>query len=207
MKLKKGVKRTLILILIILIVGVAIFLYLKFFNVKKVKKVKVLSEISGYGYKLKDSKSEVYQQEYKNLEKILTGKNIDYEKYAESISKLFVIDFYSLEDKLAKTDVGGVEFVHSGEVEDFLEKAQDTMYKYVESNLYGNRTQALPSVASVTVNKIDTVTYTFNGQSDDKAFAVSLSWKYTNANGDGYQDKATITLIHEDKKLSIVEFK
>ena len=207
MKLKKGVKRTLILILIILIVGVAIFLYLKFFNVKKVKKVKILSEISEYGYKLKDSKSEVYQQEYKNLEKILSSKNVDYEKYVESISKLFVIDFYSLDDKLAKTDVGGVEFVHSGEVEDFLEKAQDTMYKYVESNLYGNRTQALPSVASVTVNKIDTVTYTFNGQSDDKAFAVSLSWKYTNANGDGYQDKATITLVHEDKKLSIVELK
>ena len=46
---------------------------------------------------------------------------------------MFVYDFFSLEDKAAKTDVGGVEFVHPSAIANFLLNAEDTYYKYVES--------------------------------------------------------------------------
>ena len=86
---------------------------------RKHVKVKVIGEIKEYSYQLKDSKSKLYKDEFKNLEKILAKKDVDEEEYAKSISKLFIIDFFSLSDKLAKTDVGGSDFVHSDELTDF----------------------------------------------------------------------------------------
>ena len=42
---------------------------------------------------------------------------------------------------------------------------------------------------------------------DDNAFQVSVSWSYKDNFDDNYQTKATIIIVHEDKKLSIVELK
>ena len=147
------------------------------------------------------------EDELCNALKILNSKKKNEEEYVKSISKLFIIDFYSLEDKLAKTDIGGKDFVHELELEDFLEKAQDTMYKYVENNLYGERKQKLPSVDKVTVEKVGTVPYTYKDKKDDNAYEVSVTWTYKKNTGEGYQTKATMYFVHEDKKLYLVELK
>lgn len=209
MKLKKGVKRFLILLLLLIIVGAGVFCYFKFFNKKSVvKKVKVVDKIDKYGYNLKESKNDAYKEEFKNLKTILNEDEVNYEDYAKSISKLFIIDFYSLDDKLAKTDVGGVEFVYKDEQADFLEKAENTYYKYVESNVYGNREQSLPIVSSVTVESIETTEYEIESSKfdDNEAFKVTVTWTYKESSGEGYQNSATLILVHEDEiKLSIVE--
>ena len=57
------------------------------------------------------------------------------------ISKLFVIDFYSLNSALNKNDIGGKEFVYRNYQEDFSKLAKETIYKYVENNIYGKRNQ------------------------------------------------------------------
>ncbi|MBR4618873.1 MAG: hypothetical protein IKO49_06175 [Bacilli bacterium] len=208
MKLKKSVKRKIVLIFIILLIALLVFLYLKFYGTKEVTKSKVIDEIKEYGYTLKDTKNDEYKKEFKNLSKILSEKKINEKEYAKSVSKLFIIDFYSLKDKLAKTDIGGEIFVHKDAKETFLEKAKDTIYKYVETNLYGNRTQKLPSVESVKINKIENISYEFgDNNGDDNAFQVSVSWSYKDNFDDNYQTKATIIIVHEDKKLSIVELK
>jgi len=208
MKLKKSVKRKIVLIFIILLIALLVFLYLKFYGTKEVTKSKVIDEIKEYGYTLKDTKNDEYKKEFKNLSKILSEKKINEKEYAKSVSKLFIIDFYSLKDKLAKTDIGGEIFVHKDAKETFLEKAKDTIYKYVETNLYGNRTQKLPSVESVKINKIENISYEFgDNNGDDNAFQVSASWSYKDNFDDNYQTKATIIIVHEDKKLSIVELK
>ena len=67
---------------------------------------------------------------------------------------MFIVDFYSLSDKTAKTDVGGVDIVYPDILNNFLENAEDTFYKYVESNVYNNRKQSLPTVNTVTVDNI-----------------------------------------------------
>lgn len=211
MKLKKSVKRFLIVLLILLVAGGGVFAYIKFApNKHRVKKIKIVDKIDKYGYQLKDSKNDLYKNEFKELKKILNSDEVNYEEYAKSISKLFIVDFYSLDDKLAKTDVGGVEFVYKDEQVDFLEKAENTMYKYVESNVYGNRQQNLPAVDSVTVEKIEETSFKINsnGKQDDKAYEVTLTWKYKNDSGSGYQSSATVIVVHEDDiRLSIVEMK
>ena len=188
---------------------VVVSYYLFFTNDKKTtRKVKILNEIKEYGYKLNDHKNDVYKKLFSTLEKDLKENPVDEEKYVKTISQMFIVDFYSLEDKLAKTDVGGCDFVHSDALVDFLEKAQDTMYKYVESDIYGDRTQALPSVSEVEVKSVEQETFTYKDQVDDQAYVVEVSWKYTDtSSSSGYQDQATLVFVHEDKKLSLVELR
>lgn len=205
MKLKKGVKRFLLVLLILIIGGLAAA-YLLFYDQKPTKKVKVLTKIEEYGYELKDNKNKEYKKLFGQLEKILKEKEVDEEKYTKTISKMFIIDFYSLNDKLAKTDVGGSDFVYSGASVDFLEKAQDTIYKYVESNLYGDRTQKLPTVKEVTIKNIEKAPFTYKEEVDENAYKVEVEWNYTDTStSNGYQTEATLIFIHDGKKLALVE--
>lgn len=205
MKLKKGVKRFLAVFLILVISGLVIA-YLLMYNTKTVKKVKVLTTIDDYGYELKDNKSTEYKKLFYKLQDILKEKKVDEEKYVKTISKMFIFDFYSLDDKLAKTDVGGSDFVHADALTDFLEKAEDTMYKYLESNIYGGRTQKLPTVKKVTIQSVEKTPFTYKDKTDDEAYVVKLTWEYTDTStSNGYQTEATLTFVHEDKKLSLVE--
>ena len=207
MKLKKKVKRFLIILLIVIVAAVGGFVFYEMTNTSKVtiKKATVLNEIKEYGYTLKSNKSKAYKKEFANLATILNSDSVDEEAYLKSITKLFILDFYTLSDKVANTDVGGVDFIHTDAKTNFLEKAEDTIYKYVENNMYGGRHQSLPTVKNVTIDNIQNVSFTLNKKVDSKAYQVTVSWTYTEEND--YQNKATLTFAHEGKKLSLVEMK
>lgn len=207
MKLKKKVKRFLIILLIVIVAAVGGFVFYEMTNTSKVtiKKATVLNEIKEYGYTLKSNKSKAYKKEFANLTTILNSDTVDEEAYLKSITKLFILDFYTLSDKVANTDVGGVDFIHTDAKTNFLEKAEDTIYKYVENNMYGGRHQSLPTVQDVTVEDIQNVSFTLNQETDTNAYQVTVSWTYTEEND--YQNKATLTFAHEGKKLSLVEMK
>lgn len=207
MKLKKKVKRFLIILLIVIVAAVGGFVFYEMTNTSKVtiKKATVLNEIKEYGYTLKSNKSKAYKKEFANLATILNSDSVDEETYLKSITKLFILDFYTLSDKVANTDVGGVDFIHTDAKTNFLEKAEDTIYKYVENNMYGGRRQSLPTVRDVTVEDIQNVSFTLNQETDTNAYQVTVSWTYTEEND--YQNKATLTFAHEGKKLSLVEMK
>ena len=207
MKLKKKVKRFLIILLIVIVATVGGFVFYEMTNTSKVtiKKATVLNEIKEYGYTLKSNKSKAYKKEFANLATILNSDSVDEKAYLKSITKLFILDFYTLSDKVANTDVGGVDFIHTDAKTNFLEKAEDTIYKYVENNMYGGRRQSLPTVQDVTVEDIQNVSFTLNQETDTNAYQVTVSWTYTEEND--YQNKATLTFAHEGKKLSLVEMK
>ena len=206
MKLKKKVKRCLVIGSTLLVAGAGILVYDIYFKpTTTVKKATVLTEIKDYGYTLKSNKNSLYKKEFANLTEILKKSNVDEEEYAKELTKLFVLDFYTLSNKVANTDVGGTDFVHTDAKNNFLEKAEDTIYKYVENNMYGGRKQDLPTVKEVTIDSIEPTTYTINKAVDDKAYKVTASWTYDSEND--YQNKATFTFVHEDKKLSLVEMK
>ena len=204
MKLKKGVKRFLIILLILVVLAGGAFLVWKFYPKERAQEAAtVVSEISGYGYTLKSNKSAQYKEMFQELTDILSESPVDEEAYVEQISKMFILDFYTLSDKVANTDVGGVDFVHSAAKTNFLEKAEDTIYKYVESDIYGERDQKLPTVDEITVSSIDNVTYELSDSVDDNAYQVNLSWTYKEDMG--YQNEAVLTFVHEGEKLSLVE--
>ena len=118
---------------------------------------------------------------------------------------MFIYDFYSLDDKDAKTDIGGVEFVYGPTLENFLQNAQNTYYKYVESNIYGNRNQKLPIVKDIEINSIEKGPFAYGDKTDENAYTVVVSWDYTDPAFGTYQKGATLKLIHEGKNLWIVE--
>lgn len=208
MKLKKKAKTTLIAIVVILVVAVVgIFTYKTFFSKPVIKEAKVLKEIKNYGYVLKDNKSKKYQAQFKDLAKILESDEVDYKAYASKLAEMFVVDFYSLSDKTAKTDVGGVDIVLPDILNNFLENAENTFYKYVESNIYNNRKQKLPEVNTVEVESVEKTTFTYNDTIDENAYQVKVKWDYTDSDFANYQKEATLIFVNKDKKLYLVELK
>lgn len=205
MKLKKKPKIIITLVALLLIAALAVVLVISFKPKQtKVKEVKVLKSIDEYGYQLKDNKTKKYKDMFKELEDILRADTVDEEAYAKKIAEMFVYDFFSLEDKAAKTDVGGVEFVHPNAVANFLFNAEDTYYKYVESNIYGERKQELPAVETVTVDSIEKSEFAWNNTMHE-AYEVKLSWTYTNEKFADYQKTALVILIKNELNYYVVQ--
>lgn len=208
MKLKKSIKKVIIVIVIIIALIAIIFIGKKLLPQKEnIKEPKVLNTINEYNYVLKDNKSKKYQANFKELSKILSEENVDEVAYVNKITEMFIMDFYSLIDKTSKTDVGGVDIVYPDILENFLKNAENTFYKYVESNIYNNRNQKLPEVEKVTIDSTEVIPFTYGTTTDDNAYEVKASWNYTTTDFSDYQQEATLVFIHQDKKLYLVELK
>jgi hypothetical protein len=174
--------------------------YNDFFKDKSV--TKKLISLDLYGYSLKERDNALYKNNFKGLEKILNEEPINYEEYAKSISKLFIIDLFTLNNKLAGTDIGGLDYVHKDLRENFTENMGATLYKNVKNNLDGNRKQKLPEVASVEVSDVFETKYTYS-KTEYEAYLITLNWTYTTEND--YQKKIKLTLIKDNNKLFIVK--
>ena len=197
-------KTGVILLIILILTGVlGYYTYTNFFVKKTKEEVKEVSKIDNYGYTLYDNQSKEYKKLFEELNTVLLKEEIDYNKYVELISKMFIIDFYTLDNKLTNLNIGGVDFVHSSIVSNFKEKAKDTMYKYVESNVYGDRKQELPVVSSVNVDDITQKSFKYGKNIDSKAYYVKVSWRYKKDLG--YETSKTLVFGHEDKKLALLQ--
>ncbi|MBE6157493.1 MAG: hypothetical protein E7160_01725 [Firmicutes bacterium] len=203
-KLKKNV--IFILITIILVAGIYSS-YKLFFDTNEVKEVKILHKIKEYGYELKDSKSARYKKMFYELEKILKKSTVDEKAYVKKITNMFIYDFYTLDNKTAKTDVGGTDFIYKEILGNFLENAENTFYKYVESNIYNQRKQKLPSVDKIKISSVKTEEFKYGDKTDEEAYIVNVSWNYTDSKYDDYQKEATLVFIHNGKRLDLVELK
>ena len=187
----------------LLIVGLSGLLVYRLFFYEKVhnapKNVKVIDRIEGYDYKLEDRDSKLYKTNYNELKELLKKDSVDEEAYAKLITTLFVIDFYSLNNKNNKYDVGGVDFIANEDSITFKNFAMATHYKNIKDDSNGNRKQKLPEVTSVNIINIeDTVL-----NKKEEGYLIDVSWKYD----DEYEasDHANITLAKEDNKLIIVK--
>lgn len=206
MKLKKKAKRVVIVLLLIILVLLGVlFIKDKFSNTKEVEENKVVNKIEKYDYTLKDNKTKEYRKMFDELKKILSEKEVDEEEYVKKISEMFIYDFYSLDDKTAKTDIGGVDFVYSDILENFLQNAQNTYYKYVESNIYNNRNQNLPTVKEIEIESVKQEAFAYGDETDDKTYIVDATWTYTDTEFSDYQNNAQLIFIHDGDKLWLVE--
>ena len=79
------------------------------------------------------------------------------------------------------------------------------MYKYIKSNLYGNRKQKLPEVNDVEIKSIKQINYKNNNYQDNSGYQVEVNINYVTDYD--YPKEVTLTLIHEENKLVIVEIK
>ena len=125
-KLKKGTKRIIIIFVVIIVLAGIIYYLINNFTGKEKNTVRVIDENKEYGYVLEENETNLYKDLFKKLKKVLSKDEIDEKEYAELICKLFVSDFYNLDNKITKNDVGGTQFIHSNAKENFLLKAKDT---------------------------------------------------------------------------------
>lgn len=203
--MKKKYKRILIIILIVVLLAIISFVIYKILLNNKTEEevVNVVDSISKYGYNLDDRDTELMKSTYEELKNILNSDEIDYELYANALAKLFVIDLFTMDNKINKYDVGSTEYVYPDALENFKLNVEDTLYKHMENNSSGKRKQDLPEVSNIEVLSNETGEYTIEENSFD-SYIVNLSWQYVSDLG--YDNNALITLINLDNKLYVVEY-
>lgn len=204
----KNKKRKIIIItciVFIILLGVFIYLYLTNYDKKDkdISDTRVVSEIKKYNYTLNENATAYYKEKFNELLE-LSEEEIDDEKFVSLITSLFLSDYYTLNNKRDKLDVGGLQFILEKEKDDFLKVSTNTIYKYLENNYNGNRKQNLPIVTDIVINKTDKIKYTYLNKTED-AYQISASIKYQEDLG--YQREVTLVLVGDNNKFSIVELK
>lgn len=200
--MKKSKKILIALIIIVLLVVIGVLAY-KYLFKDDDNEVKVIKKIPAYGYNLNENETELYKTTFDELDKILSEDNVDEKEYAKCISKLFIIDFYTLNNKLSKNDIGGTDFIMESMRDNFTEEARSTFYKYLKVK-DNNRNQRLPVVSKINSVTAEKTTFKYvNKEVDENAYKVTISWDYEEDLG--YETSAKMILVKENKKLYIVE--
>ena len=203
---KRKMKKSFKILLFVVIILVLVFVGYKLTNKKtEDKKVKVEDSLEEYGYVLNENETQYYKDLFKELKKVLNSDNVDEEKYATLVGKLFLADFYNLDNKITKNDIGGVQFVYTPYQSDFSKFAVESIYHYVENSLYEKRDQELPIVTSVDITNIKQTSFDYQEKTDEEAW--TFNYKINYEIDLGYQTEGTMTLVHNEKKLEIVDLK
>ncbi len=211
---KVRVKKDNIFICFLILVLIGLIISMVVLAKKTLKKEKatvaetqVVDKLDEYGYYLTDHNTDYYKSLYNELKDILSADKVDEEKYASLLAQLFVADFYDLNSKLSKSDVGGVQFISSNYQDEFIKTASTTggIYYYVKSNLYGDRKQELPVVKKVEILTVKNELFEHEQIKDPKAYVITLNVEYEKDLG--YPKTVVLTMVHNEKKLEIVEVK
>jgi len=197
---------------ILLIICILLFIYFvggiiyNFTNKDEIKKQNAKVDngitIKDYSYILYDNDPKNYKEEFNKLKKNLESEKTNYKEYAKSISKMFIIDLYSLNLKKNMYDVGGVDFVYPSAIENYKLNVQNTLYKYMINNSDGKRKQELPEVKNVTIKDIKETKYKID-KKEYEAYNENVDIEYVKDLG--YDKVAEIIVIKENKYLYIVE--
>lgn len=188
-----------IFVFLLLIIPVGVKIYM---DINKAVIKEEVSRIDFYGYSLSTNDTKIYKELYKELDKTLSSDVVDYNVYASLVSRMFLIDLFTLNNKLTSTDIGGLEFIHKDLESNFRENMGATLYNHVLSNIDGKRTQKLPIVKDVTVESVFETKYKYNDVEYD-SYIVKCNILYEEDLG--YQSSVTLTIIKDDKILYIVK--
>ena len=190
------------------IIGISIFvllivvlIYFAFFvlpNRNKSVRGKKIDTIK-FDYVLYERDKTIYKDTFNKLKEELNKDEINYEKYAEYISKLLIIDLYTLDNKASKNDVGGVQFVMDNIEENFILNASNTMYKYI-----GTSDIKMPEVVSIDLVELNEYTYTIENK-DYQGYEVKLKWDYKEDLD--YDKEGIVYVVKDEDKLVVVEKK
>lgn len=199
---------TIICIILLLITGISFAIYhFVFSNTSEETPppnvATVTNKIEGYEYTLDDRDTKIFQENFKKLKENLENEQINMDEYVESISKLFIIDLFTIDNKVSKYDIGGLDYLYDGAKESFRSKILDTIYKNVEDNSYKNRKQSLPIVENITNISKEQTSYKIN-ETEYDAYFVTIAWDYQSDLG--YDKNAKLTIIKEENKLSIIAY-
>lgn len=206
MKFYRVLRNISIICIVILLCLTGYTVYNEFFKKEKdTKEVEIKDNIKDYGYVLNNDQTDLYKTYFKELKDVLNEDTVDYTKYASSISKLFITDVFTLDNKISSGDVGGTEFVYSNFKKDFISIAKSSLYNGVKSNVYGKRTQELPIVESVEIISSEKKPFTYNKEKLEDSYLVKAKINYVKDLG--YPIDCSLYLTLNDNKLEVCYFK
>lgn len=201
MKVLKIIRNIVLILLGLTIVALVVY----WFNFRKVevkKEEKILDNIKKFGYTLSDRKNDYYKSEFQNLKKALDRDTVDYDLYAESLTKLFISDLFTINDKVSTGDVGGAQLVYEPYKSAFISYAKDSLYSGVLNNADGKRNQALPTVKNVSITNKTQDKFKYAG-TDYDSYVLTGTIEYTE--NMGYQSEFKLTLIKVEDKLFVAK--
>ena len=202
-KYKIGMTLIAILIILVSIVGLS-KLFLKKDKESKPKiETKIISNIEKYGYTLDDRDTKYMKETFKELESVLNAEEINEEEYAKILSKLFIIDFYTLSNKINKYDVGSLEYILNDKQEMFKNKAMDTIYSDIYDNTYMDRVQELPEITKVEIVDFKEEEIEINKETIE-SYKVTMHFTYKKELG--YDKEGTLNLVKNNNKLEVVMY-
>lgn len=201
--MKRKYKVVLIIIIVIIIVVASVVAFVLLNKNTPAEPVKVVDSIDNFDYTLDDRDTELMKNTYNELKSVLSSEEIDYERYAQLLAELFVIDLFTMDNKVNRYDVGSTEYVYPSSMDNFKTNVEDTIYKTMENNSNGKRRQELPEVSKIDSSDVEISTFTM-GEEDIDSYVVKLTWSYEK--NLGYDADATLTLIESDEKLYVVEY-
>ena len=202
--MNKKKKIILIIILILLIISIFLLLGYNYYKGNNDKKTyKQEDSIKGYNYTLDDRDTKLMKDIFKKLKSTLNKEDIDYKEYAILLSELYIIDIFTIDNKINKYDTPSLEYILEDNIENFSNNISDTLYKYLIDNSDNSRKQDLPIVESIKYTNIEESTYTYK-DTEYNGYKVSLNWTYKKDYG--YDDSAIIDVINKDNKLYIVGY-
>ena len=187
-----------ILFILLIIIGIV-----KILTKDKPKNVQVVDSIDNYGYTLNDNATSYYKQTFNELSDLLSNESIDEKSYAQLVSKLFISDLYTLDNKLNKNDIGGMQFVYKDFVDDFSSYSKSTIYKYVENNMYNDRTQDLPVVTNVIINSVNNDDFKYNDKFFENSYYIDLTLEYETDLG--YPTNINLVLVKNNNKIEVAK--
>lgn len=170
-------------------------------NIDDNNKIKEVDSIEKYGYRLEDRDTKLFKSKYEELKKVLSEDEVDFSEYATLLSELYIIDLYTISNKLTQYDVGATEYVIPDAKENFELKVRDTIYKYVIDNSNGKRVQELPEVSSINCESITEEKKTYRDETYE-GYTVLLTWDYQEDLG--YDKESKVSIIKKDEILYIM---
>jgi len=202
--MRKRYKIWLIIILVLLVVVLAIGALKLFIKDEPEKTPKnttnVILNIDKFKYTLDDRDSKYMKELFNELAEVLNKEEINYEEYAKLLAKLFVVDFYTLNNKINKYDIGSLEYILNDKVDMFKSKAMDTIYNDIIDNTYKDRVQDLPEITNVEILNLEKTQIDLNNTKID-AYKITMNYNYKKDLG--YDKEGTLYLIKNDTKLEV----
>ena len=199
MSKKKRKKTIIIFVSLLIIVSIILYFVLYKYNGNN----KIVDKIDGYTYTLDDRDTDLVKSIFGELKTNLNSKEVDYVKYAESISKLFVADLYTMQNKSNKYDVGGRDYIYPDHVDNYKLKVEDTLYLYLEDISTRKNNKDLPVVTEIEANFVEEGKFQYM-DNEYSSYIVDLQWEYEK--NLGYDHSAKITVINIENKLYIADF-
>ncbi len=197
---KKQIKKSALMIIVLTIL-ISIGLYFLLFS-KSTGGLLVRSKdtTAKFDYTLDKDNTNLMKENFKELKDILANDNINYEDYAKTLAKLFIIDLYTIDNKKSMYDVGSLEYVY--DKENFKTRCQNTLYRGLNDKST-RKNNEYPIVESINIDSFENGEFTYNDNKYE-SYEITLSWDYKKDLG--YDKKGKVTIIKIEDKLYVVSY-